>query len=364
MTWTRTFGQSLLRGFDLLLFSVGRLSSAAPVGLKTRLARLVASSLSKPRLYRLALLFPRSLRPEGWIRASAAWYSFQRGLFRRPCQNVVLQKTGFLVGSTTYPFTMELNIGDPLGASWYYDDAYEPYAPYQPEHFLLHVLAPGDTYVDIGSNAGFFPLVAAQLVGPSGSVICYEADPANFEALERNIALSGSRIIEAVPLAVSDHNGTAALRRNIAHHSGAHSLASEAGVTPVDLAGAITPVAVSTTTIDSHLGERDLGRLKLVKLDIEGHEGHALRGMQRTLRKWRVPYVIAEVNPPLLARHGTRPQHLEVVMGSLGYRSFDYLAGKLVPVPTDELTTTKDVVFVLEPEQDPGGGYSSGAGQA
>ena len=196
---------------------------------------LVASAFSKPRLYRLALVFPRSLRPEGWIRASAAWHSFQCGLFRKPGQKAVLKKTGFRVGSVAYPFTMDLNIADPLGASWYYDHAYEPYAPFQPEHFLQHVLAPGDTYVDIGANAGFFSLVAAQLVGLSGWVICYEADPSNFEALERNIALNGSRNIEAIPLAVSDHNGTATLHRSIAH-SGAHSLASEAGVAPVALA--------------------------------------------------------------------------------------------------------------------------------
>ena len=354
MTWPRALGQSLLRGFDLWLFSVGRLSSTAPTRLKTGLARFVAYAISKPRLYRLARLFPPSIRPEGWIRAGAAWHSFRRGLFRGRCQKAMLQKTGFRVGSVTYPFTMELNIADPLGGSWYCDYAYEPHAPFRPEHFLQHVLTPGDTYVDIGANTGFFPLVAAQLVGPSGRVICYEADPSNFEALERNIALNGTPNIEAISLAVSDHNGTATLLRDIAH-SGGHSLASESGPTPVTPASAIMPVSVSTTTIDSHLAERDLGRLKLVKLDIEGHEGHALRGMQRILRKWSVPYVIMEVNPRQLKRHGTRPRHLELVMGRLGYRPFHYLAGTLVSASSAKFTTTNDVVFVLEPEQDPNG---------
>ena len=40
---------------------------------------------------------------------------------------------------------------------------------------LLETLRPGDDFVDVGAHFGYFALLAAQLVGPTGRVRAYEA---------------------------------------------------------------------------------------------------------------------------------------------------------------------------------------------
>src|SRR5262249_31999099 len=50
---------------------------------------------------------------------------------------------------------------------------------------LRRELRHGDTFLDLGSNAGFYSLVASSLVGPSGKVVSVEADPEMFENFNR-----------------------------------------------------------------------------------------------------------------------------------------------------------------------------------
>lgn len=51
---------------------------------------------------------------------------------------------------------------------------------------------------------------------------------------------------------------------------------------------------VRTGTLDAKLGEYDLAEIDLLKIDIEGHGGEALKGASRTLRKTR--YVLFETH--------------------------------------------------------------------
>ncbi len=45
------------------------------------------------------------------------------------------------------------------------------------QELLESVLRPGMTYYDVGANVGFFAIIAARLVGPSGHVVCFEPLP-------------------------------------------------------------------------------------------------------------------------------------------------------------------------------------------
>jgi Protein-L-isoaspartate(D-aspartate) O-methyltransferase (PCMT) len=49
-------------------------------------------------------------------------------------------------------------------------------------------LRPGMAFYDIGTNIGFFPLLAAKLVGASGRVVSFESDPEIAARLRENIA--------------------------------------------------------------------------------------------------------------------------------------------------------------------------------
>ena len=52
---------------------------------------------------------------------------------------------------------------------------------------LRNLLKPGDVFVDVGANIGYFTLLASTLVGPSGNVISFEPNPNNCELLRRSL---------------------------------------------------------------------------------------------------------------------------------------------------------------------------------
>ncbi len=57
-----------------------------------------------------------------------------------------------------------------------------PYEPHVSNH-LLSSLKPGDVFVDVGANVGYYSLCAAAIVGDSGRVFCIEPDRLNVKCL-------------------------------------------------------------------------------------------------------------------------------------------------------------------------------------
>jgi len=82
------------------------------------------------------------------------------------------------------------------------DHCWEPYETW----LTLQHLQPGDVYVDVGANIGYYTLVAAQRVGSQGKVIAYEPDPDNFALLKANVELNKLAQVEIFPCALYDRN--------------------------------------------------------------------------------------------------------------------------------------------------------------
>jgi FkbM family methyltransferase len=76
---------------------------------------------------------------------------------------------------------------------------------YETQLTLRH-LQPGDVYVDVGANIGYYTLVAAQRVGSQGKVIAYEPDPKNFALLQANVELNHLSQVQVFPYALYDKN--------------------------------------------------------------------------------------------------------------------------------------------------------------
>ena len=66
------------------------------------------------------------------------------------------------------------------------DGIWEPYET----SLLLRLLQPGDVFVDVGANIGYFSVLAASLVGEQGAVFSFEPDPNNYRLLCANMALN------------------------------------------------------------------------------------------------------------------------------------------------------------------------------
>jgi len=157
---------------------------------------------------------------------------------------------------------------------------------------LREQLTADDICLDVGANVGVMTFLAATVVGPHGRVIAVEPNPDNIQLLYRGLLLNRLDNVEVLPLAASD-------RRSVFALSG-HSNSELQNAGPPDANHRL----VQAAALDDLLG--DLPRLDLVKLDIEGSEPAALRGLERLVTTYR-PTLLVEFNPRCLTRRGEDP---------------------------------------------------------
>jgi FkbM family methyltransferase len=199
---------------------------------------------------------------------------------------------------------------------------------------FLELLRPGMTVIDVGAHIGYFTRICAERVGRDGHIYAFEADAENYSLLKRNTAAYAN--VTLVPLAVSSHTGNIDFY-HLPESTGCHStLAPE---------GASVKSTVPATTLDLFIGEKVRRPVDLIKMDIEGGEWEALKGMTRVLAQERLSLII-EWNPESLARGGIDP--LELLSQLIAYR-FDLFAitpGARIPLSASAL---KEAYAHLQP---------------
>lgn len=154
-------------------------------------------------------------------------------------------------------------------------------------------IRPGDIVIDGGSNVGFFALLAAKLLNGSGRVFAFEAEPDTFSLLRRNIARNGLAIVvQAEEQALADRDGTC----DFFVDSEDPMMSSVVSCRPASFRA----IRTRTISLDSYVATSRLGRVDVVKLDLEGGEPACIRGMQESIRGVRC--LIMEVDPQRLER--------------------------------------------------------------
>jgi FkbM family methyltransferase len=127
-------------------------------------------------------------------------------------------------------------------------------------------ITPGSVVLDVGANVGVYTLLAAKL---GARVFAIEADPRNLKMLRHHVHLNGfDDRVTIFPIAVGDQEGTVTLFH------------SEGNCGHSNLFEGTDPVQVPCQKIDS-LG---LPAIDVCKMDIEGSELRALRGMDETIK--------------------------------------------------------------------------------
>ena len=130
--------------------------------------------------------------------------------------------------------------------------------------------------LDIGANVGYYTLLAARLVGPSGMVYAFEPERSNFQLLVENITLNRYRNVVPVEKAVSNTCGRTELFLD-PENFGAHSLSPQCCDTRSK------PVTVETVTLDNFLRRTHDMHVDVIKIDVQGAEGLALEGARQML---------------------------------------------------------------------------------
>ena len=162
---------------------------------------------------------------------------------------------------------------------------YHIHEPMTTDLFKKYVRS-GMYIVDIGSNIGYYAILAASLVGHSGKVLAIEPEPRNCQLLKINVDANAIRNIEVVQCAVADYDGVGILY--IGETSNVHSLIDSYG-------RVVSSVTVEVRKLDTLLKELDFPRVDLIRMDIEGGEIKAIEGMHKTLKQYK-PCLLIELH--------------------------------------------------------------------
>lgn len=181
--------------------------------------------------------------------------------------------------------TMKLDLAKPTQRSIFFEKEYEHHVV----KFVKQHVHPGSTFVDIGAHVGYYTLMASFLTGPSGRVFSFEPDVANHQRLLLHTQLNARRNITVFKLAVSDKAGRLDFLVN-PYNDGGHSVQAFAGYHP------LRTEKIQAVALDDMVS-REFGGLPIdcVKIDVEGHQLHVLRGMRTILRVHR-PKLIVEIS--------------------------------------------------------------------
>lgn len=161
---------------------------------------------------------------------------------------------------------------------------------------LLHLLRPGDVFVDAGANIGSYSVLAAKVCG--ATVHAFEPDPGTAKALRRNLALNAVEALASVhEVALGAETGTVRFTIGLDttnHIAGDGEDAREVPLRPLDAFG-IAPT--------------------FMKFDLEGFEAPAFSGAAKTLANPALLALVTELASPevvaLMAGHGLFPKRYD-----------------------------------------------------
>jgi len=186
------------------------------------------------------------------------------------------------------------------------------YEPFEIE-IVRQVVKKGDTAIDIGAMIGCYTLVFAKLVGDTGRVFAFEPEIENYEILKKNININGYKNTKPAYMAVSDTDGE--MKLYIADGNlGMHTLGKPTYWKPKGI------VSVKTVRLDTCLSKSC--RVDFLKMDIQGAEGLALKGMERTLRDNKDIKMIIEYSQPELEGLGEPTECLKLLT-KYGFNIFE-----------------------------------------
>jgi FkbM family methyltransferase len=200
----------------------------------------------------------------------------------------------------------ELDLSCIIQRSLYYLGVWEVWET----RFLQGVLSPGLCFMDVGANFGYYALLAAKIVGPSGSGYAFEPSGIIFQKLVGNIGRNGLTWLRPERLALGDSVGFTSLQIPELANQGAQAICPDRSP---------RSERVQMTTMDRYVETIGLSRIDFIKVDIEGYEPFFLQGAAGAIREF-APLMMLEVSPLCLKRYGCTQEDL---IGQLELQSYD-----------------------------------------
>lgn len=200
-----------------------------------------------------------------------------------------------------------------------------------PFHLLFELMQPGYVVLDLGAHVGTFALAAAAL---GCQVLAVEASPYNAALLNASVTQNGFERMTVFEAAVTDRPGYLEFVP-----AGPFGLVANPAVE-------WPSIQVPAVTVDDLLAEIGWDWVNLVKMDVEGSEVAAIRGMSHLLAQADAPAIVFESNGHTLRMFDETPQSLLAAFEEFGYRSYLVEPRRLVPVRATDLQPEGNVDYL------------------
>lgn len=155
------------------------------------------------------------------------------------------------------------------------------------------------TVLDIGANTGIFSILA-KASNPKARVIGFEPQPNIFEVLKKNNVINGFDI-NCVPLALSDEEGELPFYNTgfstFEGNNTTHGSLNKEWRTDKQVS-----IIVKVERLDSFLINHQIGKVDLVKIDVETLEYEVLKGYGDLLLEHR-PLIVSEIQNAEIGRN-------------------------------------------------------------
>lgn len=178
---------------------------------------------------------------------------------------------------------------------------------------LLNKVRNGNV-LDIGSNIGYYVLIAAKRI--NGKVYAIEPDPRNFELLKRNIEINRlQKKVELYNIAFGDKKGKIRFYQSELRNWSRIARDYEKGI------------EVDVITIDDFINNYLIGKqISFLRFDVEGYEYFILKGAKRTLKNYDNLQIFMEVHIPLIYEYGGDASEMFKILSKYNFKIKYYVA--------------------------------------
>lgn len=191
--------------------------------------------------------------------------------------------------------------------------------------YLNNFLKNDMVFIDIGANQGEFSLFAASKL-IKGKVISFEPVGYQYNMLKKNIELNNFNNVEINKFGLS--NRTESLPIYTSSNSDLHSGVHEGLSTLFKSESRSELQETVQLKVFDEIYFEFLNRLDFVKIDIEGAELFALKGMIKTLSKFK-PDILIEISEETFKAAGYDVKEMLNFLDSLNYKPYKIHRGNL-----------------------------------
>lgn len=180
---------------------------------------------------------------------------------------------------------------------------------------LVTLASGSDVILDIGGNIGQMAMLFATF---ANKVYTFEPIPEKGDRLQQQINLNNLQSkVTLSRLALSEHPGKLQFAMPTDDNGGIGST-----VIRKDRPSRI--IEVDAETLDNFLEQNGITQVDFIKMDIEGGELFALRGMSKLLGNEYKPIVVLEMTISMMQPAGYGPKEILDIMSGYGYQCYTF----------------------------------------